>query len=111
MATKKQVKQRSVKPERKTRGALFRGGRKAEGIGRIIERLKAKFPLNSDSAGEWLHYARVLRTTAEVLEVQALNTLGPARLKGLKEVLVSRAKAKAAARPGSGDNEEDPDEE
>jgi hypothetical protein len=85
------------KLEKKVRGAQFRGGRKAESIGRMIERLKDKFPLEQDSAGEWLHYARVLKTTAEVLEVQALNALDPARLKGLKEAMVSRAKAKSAA--------------
>ena len=94
MATKKARKPR----EKKERNKSFRGGRKAESLSRQIERLKDKFPLAKDSAGEWLHYARVMKTTAEVLEVQALSELDPGRFRGLKEAVVSRAKAKAEAR-------------
>lgn len=108
---KKAKKQAVMKKEKPNRGAQFRGGRKAESIGRMIERLKDKYPLDKSSAREWLHYARVLKTTAEVLEVQALNTLDPLRTKGLKEVMVSRANAKAAARgDSSGDDEEEGNE-
>lgn len=99
MATKK-------KREKKARNKSFRGGRKAESLSRQIERLKEKFPLDKALAGEWLHYARVMRTTAEVLEVQALNVLDPLRTKGLKEVMISRASAKAAARSQDDDGEE-----
>lgn len=92
------AKKKAVKPVKASRGAAFRGGRKAESLSRQIERLKDKFPLAKDSAGEWLHYARVMKTTAEVLEVQALSELDPGRFRGLKEAVVSRAKAKAEAR-------------
>ena len=110
MATKKAKKQ-AIKKEKPSRGAQFRGGRKAESIGRMIERLRDKFPLDKDLAGEWLHYARVLKTTAEVLEVQALNVLDPLRTKGLKEALVGRASAKAAARGKDVDAEDGSDAE
>lgn len=94
------------------RGAAFRGGRKAESLSRQIERLKEKFPLDKSSAGEWLHYARVMKTTAEVLEVQAANELDPARLKGLKDALQARGKAKAEARTtDAGDNAEEESED
>lgn len=109
MATKKAKKQ-TPKKEKPSRGAQFRGGRKAESIGRMIERLKDKFPLDKESAGEWLHYARVLKTTAEVLEVQALSEIDPARFRVLKDAVQARAKAKAAARGESSEPEENEDE-
>ena len=102
------AKKKQIKKDKPNRGPQFRGGRKAESLGRQIERLKEKFPLNKQSAGEWLHYARVMKTTAEVLEVQAANELDPARLKGLKDVLQARGKAKAEAR---GDVAENGDED
>lgn len=102
------AKKKQIKKDKPNRGPQFRGGRKAESLGRQIERLKEKFPLDKASAGEWLHYARVMRTTAEVLEVQAANELDPARLKGLKDVLQARGKAKAEARDtDSGDGSEE----
>jgi len=108
MATKKSKK--PEKPAKVKHGAAFRGGRKAESLGRQIERLKAKFPLDRESAGEWLHYARVMKTTAEVLEVQALAELDPGRFVALKEAVQRRAKAKAEARgeeaEGEGEDEE-----
>lgn len=100
MAKKKQV----VKVKR---GAAFRGGRKAESLGRQIERLKEKFPLDRESAGEWLHYARVMKTTAEVLEVQALMEIDPARFRVLKDAVQARAKAKAEARGDEAESEEE----
>lgn len=102
MAKKKQI----VKKIK--RGTMFRGGRKAESLGRQIERLKEKFPLDRESAGEWLHYARVMKTTAEVLEVQALMEIDPARFRVLKDAVQARAKAKSEARED--DNSEDEDE-
>lgn len=97
------------KLEKKTRGAQFRGGRKAESLGRQIERLKEKFPLDKASAGEWLHYARVMKTTAEVLEAQALSVIDPGRFKGLKEAIVARGKAKAESRGEDSDEGENND--
>lgn len=93
------------------RGVTFRGGRKAESLGRQIERLKEKFPLNRESAGEWLHYARVMKTTAEVLEVQALVEIDPARFRGLKDAVQARAKAKAEARGNEAESEEESNED
>lgn len=104
------AKKKQVKKDKPNSGPQFRGGRKAESLGRQIERLKEKFPLNKQSAGEWLHYARVMKTTAEVLEVQAANELDPARLKGLKDVLQARGKAKADART-AGDSAEEESED
>lgn len=105
------AKKKQIKKDKPNRGVTFRGGRKAESLGRQIERLKEKFPLNKQSAGEWLHYARVMKTTAEVLEVQAANELDPARLKVLKDVLQARGKAKADARGKDTEEEENKDED
>ncbi len=102
------AKKQPKKQPKKLRGAMFRGGRKAESLGRQIERLKEKFPLDRESAGEWLHYARVMKTTAEVLEVQALAELDPGRFVALKEAVQRRAKAKAEAR--GEENEEEGEE-
>lgn len=99
------AKKQSKKQPKKPRGAMFRGGRKAESLGRQIERLKEKFPLDREFAGEWLHYARVMKTTAEVLEVQALAELDPGRFVALKEAVQRRAKAKAEARGEKAEDE------
>lgn len=100
------AKKKSAAKVKTKSGLQFRGGRKAESLGRQIDRLKDKFPLDKLSAGEWLHYARVMRTTAEVLEVQALSTMDPARFSGLKEAVVARGRAKAEARGKDADAEE-----
>lgn len=92
--------------KRSKRGTTFRGGRKAERLGRQIERLKEQFPLDQTSAAEWLHYARVMKTTAEVLEIQALMEIDPARFRVLKDAMQARAKAKSEARGEAEENEE-----
>lgn len=97
--------------KRSKRGTTFRGGRKAERLGRQIERLKEQFPLDQTSAAEWLHYARVMKTTAEVLEVQALMEIDPSRFKVLKDAVQARAKAKAASREEELDDEGQRDHE
>lgn len=99
-----------AKPEKVQKtGPVFRGARKAEQFGRMIERLREKFPLDRDSAGEWLAYARIMKTTAEISERAALDAFGP--MPGEPQSRIELTKKKAKLRAGKAVDEDDEEED
>lgn len=108
-AKAKPVKSQGERPEQNPREegkrSIFKGARKAESFIRQIERLRVKFPLDQ-YAGEWLAYARIVKTIGDVEEAAALKAVQGDRTPDAEQedriATIKRKKSQAVARAKSG---------
>lgn len=67
---------KKAKSKSKKKG-VFRGSRRAEVVEKQIKRfMENKAPMTKETAEQWVHFARSVRTTTRLIELQAYQVLG-----------------------------------